>query len=60
MRRDLRRVGSTGFGRQGHLDIEVPLHRSDTERHDEEDEQLKHDVNHRCHLDFDLLIADER
>ncbi len=42
---------------QRHLDVEVAFLGDDLEGHDEEDQQLKHDVDHRRHLQFDLLVC---
>ena len=35
--------------------LKSPFQRHNLERHDEENQQLKHDVDHRCHLQFDLF-----
>ena len=57
-----RRIGRTCFIliRQGHGDIEITFQGDNFEGHDKEDQQLKHDVDHRGHLQFDLLLTDSR
>ena len=48
------------LGRQRHLDVKVAFQRDDLEGHDKEHQQLKHDVNHRCHLQFDRVLPTAR
>jgi len=41
---------------QRHVDVELAFLSTDSKREEKEYEQLEHDVNHRCHLQLDLLI----
>src|SRR5690606_23728506 len=47
-----RRAGRTGHR---HADFKVALLRGDLEAEQEEDQQLKHDVDHRRHRNVDLF-----
>ena len=50
-------MGRTRLRSEWHPDVEVTLQAYDLKCHDEKHEQLEHDVNHRCHLQFDFVTV---
>ena len=48
-------VGRFAWSTNRHVDAEIAFRFNDLQSQHEEDKQLKHDVDHRRHLRFDLL-----